>query len=117
MNKYVLRAILNRLIEIKNKVNIDKNKGICFNLSNYTYNRKKSKYTFICDYFWLEDQFNVWPECHADKGFNDLFHPVGGEDEYWEEKDQGIIWKNPKRHRLLDFLINQATAQLHELKD
>ena len=127
MNKYAMQTILKRLIDIKNKVNIDKEEGICVNLDNIWYptrtkcsiKQQRSKSTFINEdqlYKWLFVQFQSWPECHVyEDGAKSLGYPVGGWDELDKEITNGTIWQNPKRLRLLDYLIKQATTQLKEM--
>ena len=116
MNKEFLQAVHKRLLEIKNKVNFNKNKAICFNLLNYTYRNKLFKPTFIMAHKWLRAQFALWPECHRhlDNTKNIVF-PVGHMNEFDKESFNGTLWNNPKRLELLDFLINQAKAQLKEI--
>ena len=116
MNKELLQTILKRLLEIKEGVNVNKNEGICFNLYLYTDHNRNIKPTGIINNEWLKEQFQSWPECHVhEDGTKSLGFPVGGAVEYWEEKDKGTLWKNPRRLKLLDYLIEQASKQLKEM--
>ena len=116
MNKEILQTILNRLDEIKKGLNIDANKGICYNLFNYTYDHNKTICNFVVNDDWLYNQFYLWPECHArENGHKDIVHPIGGCNEYKAERIQDTVWDNPRRLQLLDFLIEQATQELKQM--
>ena len=110
MNKELLQKTINRLNEIKKGLNIDVNKGICFNLT-YTLIDNKNDYKYIALYIhglssWLRNQLAQWPECAKRMdGTKDVFLPV-----------RGLLgFDNPKRLELLDFLIEQANNQLKEM--
>ena len=115
MDKYVLQVIYNRLLEIKEGIKVISHGGICVNLVyNSDFNDVfENKYKHVLEK-WLKEQFQAWPECHKYEGTleKDIFYPINGKSGYRKEDNNVSYWKNPKRHRLLDFLIEQAEKQL-----
>ena len=110
MNKELLQSIYNRLLEIKESVSVDKNESICANLLLSIDKREITIRT------WLYDQFNKWPECHVRwNGHKSIVFPVNGLIGFNKEIINETIWENPKRLRLLDFLIEQAEQQLNKI--
>ena len=117
MNQDLATRLYNRLLEIKERINIFKSWDVIFNI---TYNFDKVKLavelfseeelTIISE--WYFKAISEWPECYIDAdGSKDLNFPVGGPLEYDEEIASGILWDNPKRHMLLDFLITLVKTE------
>ena len=114
MNKKMLQAIVKRLNEIKKRVNISINRGICTNLA--TQDSEDGMYIGFYTHCWLIMQFKTWPECHKyEDGDKDIYYPVGGVEEYTSARHDGTLWDNPKRPKLLDYLIEQAEQELKEM--
>ena len=113
MDQKNLQIVYNRLLEIKEGIKICKNIGICDNLK-YRYDNNNYKPIIIqwsILISWLKKQFQAWPECHKFKnGTKNLAFPVGGSLEF-----NSSTITNPKRLKLLDYLIEQASKQLNEM--
>ena len=112
-----ISTILERLNEIKNDTKTDKRNGICYNLYYYTHATGRDESTDLDQTDdvddWLEYQFAQWPECHIkEDGSKDVHYPVGGEEEFCKCH----LFDNPRRIKLLDFLIKQATNQLNVIE-
>ena len=111
----LIYAIYLRLIDMGNNINVNKDVGICENLKYYVEYDKDNKFFYDNIDHWLTAQFDLWPECHKhENGQNLVAAPVDGYAVYDNEYEQGTLWYNPKRQRLLSFLIKQAEKQLEE---
>ena len=114
MNKEFLQLTLNRLLEIKNGIKVNRKTGICENLT-FCFSKNNLSFSVYMRY-WLKEQFQSWPECHVyEDGDKPISYPVGGWDEFFIEQDNNTLWENPKRICLLNFLISQSETQLMEM--
>ena len=119
MDKILLQSIYDRLVEISAGISRNNNSGICANLRYYCYKGKTFRATDMCtnaDFNdWLKEQFEAWPECHIDAtGNKELYYPVEGVEEYISNNK---IWCNPKRLKLLNFLMKQVEQQLEQMNN
>ena len=114
MNKEIIQAIIGRLLKIKDKTYVNIYWDIRNSLEIIIFDGRSLPKQLPTEE-WLNTQIALWPECHVDaSGNKDISYPVGGHDEYWMEQYQNTIWENPKRLRLVEFLIMQAEQQLKE---
>lgn len=97
------------------------NKGICIICEAYCVNVDYYLVTFSLSpstiNFLLCDAISNWPEIYEDENGKSTTYPVEGSfDRYKHELYNYKIWQNPKRIRLLDYLISYFQDYLLQSK-
>lgn len=105
MNKKTKSKLNTRLKLIKKYLSTDPSKlrhntGICYNVEVIKLPRQV---------FGMRELFEKYPNCSVRRnGTQNLTYPVGGENQYFKDKDTSTMWSNPKRIALLNWLIEET---------
>lgn len=133
MNKKLLLIILKRLLEIKNRINLIEDKGICDNLyysgpsTDFFYNDQKPIDPNIHEIgVWLRSNILLWPDIYIHERHPYEFYsgthvkksalcPVSSYEQFKNEGITKTIWDNQRRWQLLDYLIERAEEQVKQM--
>ena len=104
-----VREAVPALQEKKVERPFDATLGICANVywQPEIYDNADNVYLMLT----LRDRMQEWPSVRRGKNAQ-LAYPVGGYDEYVEERITGAVWTNKRRLELLDWLIKDYTEQV-----